>query len=704
MKRLSFIRRALLALLLVGAVVSSGAQPGQAADEVRSEAAVMAAEPLWQEPALDRAESGMEPLRPAAAPPGVVVEVTGPSTVSLGQVFTTSVVVREANDPGIFGGQYRLDFENAYLQGGAGSLQPGAALGTEIVVPVSSVDNAAGHVSLGVSRLGDLPNVTGDVVLGTVSFTVTNPFSSTVISLHDVRLGAKGGVTIPISSTLDLTLSMGSVVTGVEVIGQIELEGRAAGNWDGAEGSVVSTAHAATTSGDGMFHIFGASEGTFDIQAAATGYLRAICPDVPLVAPTTTLSNPAQLLAGDIDGNDVVDIADATAIGVDFGKTGSGLTGDLNDDGTVDILDLILLAANFGRTGPLVWDCQPGSPGPGPGPGGCAPQYVGKIPVGSQPKGIAVDMGRNRVYVGNYGSNDLSVINGATNTVINTVPGLTTPKGVEYDAEHDYIYVTNHSIGQLSVLDASTFGLVTTMTMGLLPHGVGYNPVNNHVYVANYNSNSVSIVDADTLSVTSVITGFDHPTHVAVNGVTGKTYVTQINGALARFNPDDSYINIDLWGSGGAYGVAVDEARNTVYVATIGTYRLVAVDGNTDTVLGWAAVKKMDGTPAPLRMVAVNPKYGTGHMWITTAGGDGGFDKVLFMPKGWTEFFHQPIPAADLIQPLEGIDINTLTDRVYVSGEGENAVAVLGDTEDYCLAPFSDDADGYTIEVFTAPR
>jgi YVTN family beta-propeller protein len=688
-KQLTFVWRVLLALLMVGAIVSGWVQPGQAADELRA----------------DTFAPAVEPLLPAAAPPpGVVVEVVGPATVSVGQVFTTSVVVRDATDPGVFGGQFRLDFEKAYLQGIPSSLQPGASLGLDVIVPVSSVDNAAGQVTLGVSRLGDLPNVTGDVVLGTVSFTATNPFTSTVISLHDLIVGAKGGIVIPISNTVGLTITMGAP-TGVELIGQIELEGRSAGNWDGAQGSIVSTAHAATTAGDGMFHIFGAEEGTFDIKADAAGYLSAICPNVPLTAPVTTLTNPALLLAGDIDGNDLVDIADATAIGVDFGKTGAGLSTDLNDDGTVDILDLILLAANFGKAGPQNWDCQPSGPGPGPGPGGCAPQFITKIPVGNLPKGIAVDLGRNRVYVGNYASNSLSVINGASNTVINTVPNIPTPKGVAYDAEHDYIYVTNHaSAPQLSVLNAATFGLVTTITVGMLPHGVGYNPVNNHVYVANHDSGSVTIIDADTLSVTGVITGLDRPVHVAVNSITGKTYVTQIGGALTRINPDDSHINIDLWGSGDAYGVTVDEARNTVYVATIGTHRMVAVDGNTDTMLGWASITKMDTTPVPLRVVAVNPKYGSGHLWTTTSSGDGGFDKVLLMPKGWAEYFHRPLPATDLSKPVEGIAINTLTDRVYVSGEGENAVAVLGDAADYCLTPFSTDADSYKIEVFTGPQ
>jgi hypothetical protein len=62
-------------------------------------------------------------------------------------------------------------------------------------------------------------------------------------------------------------------------------------------------------------------------------------------------------VSGDIDGDDVVDITDATAVGVGFGSTGPDLMADINRDEVVDIFDLILVSVNFGETGPQTWEC-----------------------------------------------------------------------------------------------------------------------------------------------------------------------------------------------------------------------------------------------------------------------------------------------------------------------------------------------------------
>ena len=55
------------------------------------------------------------------------------------------------------------------------------------------------------------------------------------------------------------------------------------------------------------------------------------------------------LLAGDINGDDHVDIFDLVTVGSQFGSTSpSPAAADINGDGVVDIVDIVLLAKNYG--------------------------------------------------------------------------------------------------------------------------------------------------------------------------------------------------------------------------------------------------------------------------------------------------------------------------------------------------------------------
>jgi hypothetical protein len=98
--------------------------------------------------------------------------------------------------------------------------------------------------------------------------------------------------------------------------------------------------------------------GTYtSLTADAPGYLPAICNSPTITAPLTTMASIA-LLSGDVNDNGIVNIEDATAVGVSFGATGSGLAEDINRDGEVDIFDIILVSVNFGQ-GSQTWVCLP---------------------------------------------------------------------------------------------------------------------------------------------------------------------------------------------------------------------------------------------------------------------------------------------------------------------------------------------------------
>jgi hypothetical protein len=103
---------------------------------------------------------------------------------------------------------------------------------------------------------------------------------------------------------------------------------------------------------NGYFSIT-APPGAYIVVASAPGFLKAQGTPT-LVAGQTTTMQTISLLAGDIDGNDVIDQFDAMTIGINYGGS-TPSAADLNNDGVIDVLDLELLAANYRQSGALVW-------------------------------------------------------------------------------------------------------------------------------------------------------------------------------------------------------------------------------------------------------------------------------------------------------------------------------------------------------------
>jgi hypothetical protein len=113
-----------------------------------------------------------------------------------------------------------------------------------------------------------------------------------------------------------------------------------------------SVAGSVTANVDGTFSL-SVSAGAYTAIASAPGYLKAQG-SVNVTSGNTTTLQTISLLAGDIDGNNVIDQFDALTIGINYNGTAPA-EADLNNDGTINVLDLEILARNYRQTGPLNW-------------------------------------------------------------------------------------------------------------------------------------------------------------------------------------------------------------------------------------------------------------------------------------------------------------------------------------------------------------
>jgi hypothetical protein len=137
------------------------------------------------------------------------------------------------------------------------------------------------------------------------------------------------------------------------VVGKVVLQGRAAG-----AGAVLSIANGPYLASDlsGYFSLLAYEQVTMRISYP--GYLDRVAvvkvdADCAGCAGTQIDMREVVLTAGDVNGDNRIDILDLSYVGYRF--SGSDARADLNGDGVVDILDLSMLGSNFGRLGPEPW-------------------------------------------------------------------------------------------------------------------------------------------------------------------------------------------------------------------------------------------------------------------------------------------------------------------------------------------------------------
>ncbi|MEZ4669152.1 MAG: PQQ-dependent sugar dehydrogenase [Anaerolineae bacterium] len=107
---------------------------------------------------------------------------------------------------------------------------------------------------------------------------------------------------------------------------------------------------------DGSFAFPNVPAGDYVVQASADGHLA-----IQVAAPVTNDGQGYnigfhELKAGDTDGNQIIDLADAVFIGGNFNISAPPAPNsvDLNGDGIVNIRDLVLVGGNYGLAGPIV--------------------------------------------------------------------------------------------------------------------------------------------------------------------------------------------------------------------------------------------------------------------------------------------------------------------------------------------------------------
>jgi YVTN family beta-propeller protein len=210
------------------------------------------------------------------------------------------------------------------------------------------------------------------------------------------------------------------------------------------------------------------------------------------------------------------------------------------------------------------------------------------IPV-SGPGRIAVDSSAHRAYVVSSGA--LSVIDTTSNTVVSSIGGLVNPVGVAVDPSTHVVYVANYNSEVVSVIDTTATPVTLTNTgyAGSRPWAVAVDPTTHKAYAATLFGGSLAVVSGT--SITNNIGGFVGPIQVTVDPVGRRAYVVNNNIDGVSVVDTDTETNLGTFNAGsGPSDMAVDPATGTGYVTNRNDDTVSVVDLTDNSISGTVPV------------------------------------------------------------------------------------------------------------------
>ncbi|MCI4345977.1 MAG: YncE family protein [Thermoplasmata archaeon] len=198
------------------------------------------------------------------------------------------------------------------------------------------------------------------------------------------------------------------------------------------------------------------------------------------------------------------------------------------------------------------------------------------------------DSSTGNLYATNPGVGTVSVINGSTNQItgnFSAPPGVT---GLVLDPANGELYATDYGSAMVSVFVAATGQPVTNIPVGTHPEAMLFDPATNKVFVSNFGNGNVSVISTTTNKVVAnPHAGLATSEPVALVLDTVDDYVDVVNSLTSNVTVIDAATNlvvatvaVGLYPGAAAYATSDD----TLYVANGAGNTVSAISQATNTL------------------------------------------------------------------------------------------------------------------------
>ena len=213
--------------------------------------------------------------------------------------------------------------------------------------------------------------------------------------------------------------------------------------------------------------------------------------------------------------------------------------------------------------------------------------------VGSAARAQEPEEHYNRLYVGNFLSNTVSVIDLDVSKVVAEIPVGTGPTGMVGTPDLEHVYVANMWAGTVSVISVETDTVETTITIPSFygkgaPFGMAVTPDGSKVFVTNIADGTVRVISTETNTLVATIIGaYDWALRYIRISPDGKyAYVVGAGeGKITVINVADYSVVAKITNLPGVRDVVVTPDGTRLYAVSDKVSRLYAIDASTYAII-----------------------------------------------------------------------------------------------------------------------
>ncbi|MFA6110413.1 MAG: sigma-70 family RNA polymerase sigma factor [Candidatus Latescibacterota bacterium] len=316
-------------------------------------------------------------------------------------------------------------------------------------------------------------------------------------------------------------------------------------------------------------------------------------------------------------------------------------------------------------------------------PAGEIAARVTTIPVGRHPGGVGLDFATDRAFVVNSAvgtpAGSVSVIDGSRLQVIAVAPTLRQPRCIAVDPQRERLYLTHYFGRTVVVLDTESLHPLASVALAGNPVGIDLHPDTGRVYVATMADGDqggafagVEVIDPATNHVCAAVPvghqtpSASGPVCVRVNPLVDQVYVSGCHpGAVTVIEAAANAVVADC-ALNQVHALAVDPPAHRVYAASYADGVLAVLDADTATVL--ATVPELDNVAG----LEVDPV--AGRLYLSQPGAVRVLSTVTLQTLCLV-----PLGSSSCLTTgsLGGLCLNPLTQQLYCSQQQADVVYVL---------------------------